>query len=649
MTIMSLVAKLVLDKQEFEKGLQESETQAESFGTRTKKAFGTVAKGVAAAGAVVVSTGAAMYKMASSAAATTDRVDKMSQKIGISRTAYQELNFILSQSGTSVDMLQAGMKSLTAAMDGAKSGTAANVEQFQRLGVAVTNADGTFRSQEDVMFDVIAALQGMSDQTEKARLASELFGRSGTELMPLLNGAAGSIEEMREQAHRLGLVLDDEAIDAGVHLTDTIDQVKRSFSAIVTQINLRVMPIVQKALDWIIDHMPEIQTGMQKVYDIMSEIGKGVESVWKSTLKPILGALVDFITGFVIPNFETLSKVALAALAAFVAYKTISSIVSVIQAVTTVVKGLSAAQGVLNAVMAANPFTIVVVAITALIAAFVTLYATNENFRKAVQEAWEAIKSVIKGVIDFIVDYYKFLWETLKAIFKNAPKFFKDIFTKAKDAVVNAWKSVTDFFKGIWDKIKSTFNSVREWFKQKFDGAKDAIKGAFSSIGEWAKGVWDKITAPFKKAVEWFKEKFAAVRDAIKNTFGSIKDWFKNLWDKVKSFFKLPHFKITGSLNPLDWFSGRFPKISVDWYKKAYDNPIMFTRPTIIPTASGLKGFGDGAGGEVVLSADRLRQMTGGNFTFNIYAQPGQDEEAIARAVQRQFVRWENQRKAAFV
>ena len=236
MELFKLFGSIFVNTDEADKSIHKTEKNAEGVASKLGDGIKTAGKWGAAIVGGAAAAGTALVGMATHSASAADNIDKMSQKIGISRQAYQELDFICSQSGTSVDKLQSGMKTLTAAMDGARSGTASNVEQFERLGVAVTNSDGTFRSQEEVLFDVIASLQEMDDQTEKSRLATELFGRAGTELMPLLNGASGSIEEMRNQAHDLGLVLSDEVIDNGVNLTDSLDQTKRAFASIGIQL-----------------------------------------------------------------------------------------------------------------------------------------------------------------------------------------------------------------------------------------------------------------------------------------------------------------------------------------------------------------------------------------------------------------------------
>ena len=204
MELFKLFGSIFVNTDDAESSIQKTTNSAEGFASKLGNGIATAAKWGTAIVAGAAAAGTAMVAFASKSASTADNIDKMSQKIGISRQAYQELDFICSQSGMSVDQLQAGVKSLTAAMDGAASGTEKNIEQFEALGVSVTNADGSLRSQEDVLWETLEALQGVENETEKARLATELFGKSGTELMPLLNGEAGSIEEMKQKLSSRG-------------------------------------------------------------------------------------------------------------------------------------------------------------------------------------------------------------------------------------------------------------------------------------------------------------------------------------------------------------------------------------------------------------------------------------------------------------
>lgn len=154
---------------------------------------------------------------------------------------------------------------------------------------------------------------------------------------------------------------------------------------------------------------------------------------------------------------------------------------------------------------------------------------------------------------------------------------------------------------------------------------------------------WDTIKE--KAADLW--EKIKEVWEGIKSTISGAVEKIKGMLDFEWHFpdLKLPHFSITGewSLNPPS-----APHLGVEWYKKAYQNPVMFTQPTVMQTPSGLKGFGDGNGAEVVLGMDKLRELTQGNtVTVNVYAAQGQDVNAIANAVARKIYSGVQSRGAA--
>ena len=263
--VFKLFGSIFVNNDEANKSIQKTDQKASGVASTMAKGAKTAAKwGSAIIGGTSAAAGG-MMKMAQSSASAADTVDKMSQKIGVSRQAYQELDFICSQSGTSVDKLQGGMKSLRNAMDGDK-----NAEIFQNLGISLRDAEGNLRSSEDVMWDAMNALQGVADADEKAALAQKLFGKSGSDLMPLLNGQAGSIDEMKQKAHDLGLVMSDELIDSGVGLTDSLDQTKRAFSAVKTQLGGALMPIVKKFSDHLQSALPDIQSAISKLTPIVS-------------------------------------------------------------------------------------------------------------------------------------------------------------------------------------------------------------------------------------------------------------------------------------------------------------------------------------------------------------------------------------------
>lgn len=262
------------------------QTASKQLGDMQKKIGSAVKTGakfaVGFAGVATAVAGSATL-MANKFAATGDRIDKLSQKIGLSRQAFQEWEFILSQSGTDIEKMQIGLKTLTDRMDEAKNGIGDGAKNFKRLGLSATDSTGALKSQEQMFEETVEALQNMPDGAEKARIAFELFGRSGQELMPLLNGASGSVDEMKKKAHDLGLVIGDDAVDGAILWTDTMDQAKRALGGLFNTVAASALPKMQKFLDYGISKLPvlreKITKGMDVAGKVLSDVGeKGIKA-----------------------------------------------------------------------------------------------------------------------------------------------------------------------------------------------------------------------------------------------------------------------------------------------------------------------------------------------------------------------------------
>ena len=120
-----------------------------------------------------------------------------------------------------------------------------------------------------------------------------------------------------------------------------------------------------------------------------------------------------------------------------------------------------------------------------------------------------------------------------------------------------------------------------------------------------------------------FIEGIKAKIDTLKAKFEEFKNRVVGIWDTIKGIFSgsislphipLPHFQI----QPPGWrlsdlLQGQIPSLGISWYAKAYDNPVMFTSPTVMATPNGYKGFGDGNGAEIVMGLNKLRELVGQN------------------------------------
>ena len=281
MEIFKLFGSIMVNSSEAEKSISNTGSKAEGLAAKLGKGITTAAKWGAGIAAGATAAAGAMLGVANKAAETADEIDKMSQKIGLSKKSYQEWDYAMGQSGVDIGVMQNGVKTLTSLMDKAKDGNASAKASFEQLGVSIYDSSGALKSQEDMMKDAIMSLADMEDSTERAKLATELFGRAGTELEPLLNSGSAGIQELMDRANELGLVMSDDAVNAGVKFGDTLADVKSSLGMIGTTIGTAVMPMIQTLLDWVIAHMPEILETVSGVIDGIKDGVAALQAFWE--------------------------------------------------------------------------------------------------------------------------------------------------------------------------------------------------------------------------------------------------------------------------------------------------------------------------------------------------------------------------------
>jgi len=244
MNVFEIFAKLSLDSSEYEQGLESSEQKAGSFGSSLKSGLanaGKIAVGaVTAVTAATTAAGAAFWSGASDLAAYGDNIDKMSQKMGMSAESYQEWDAILQHSGTSIESMKTGMKTLAAA---AETGS----DAFETLGISQEEIAGM--SQEELFGATITALQNVESETQRTYLASKLLGRGGTELGALLNTSAEDTEKMRQRVHELGGVMSDDAVKASASFQDSLQDMTTAFSGVKRGIMSDFMPSITQVMD----------------------------------------------------------------------------------------------------------------------------------------------------------------------------------------------------------------------------------------------------------------------------------------------------------------------------------------------------------------------------------------------------------------
>lgn len=152
-----------------------------------------------------------------------------------------------------------------------------------------------------------------------------------------------------------------------------------------------------------------------------------------------------------------------------------------------------------------------------------------------------------------------------------------------------------------WDTICAWATNLKDRVVEAFNNLKDNAITAFNNLKDKASEIFENIKSSITEKIEGAKK---IVSDAVEK----IKGVFNFSWSLPP--IKLPHFHVSGGKAPWGFMGqGSLPSISIEWYKRAYKNAVMFNTPTVLATNSGLMGFGDGAGAETVVGNALLAQL----------------------------------------
>lgn len=297
MNVLDLVASLSLDRSSYDASLDAAAQEADTFGTKLTSAFQSAIKIGAVAATAVAGIGTAFVASTAKVAEYGDNIDKMSQKMGLSARAYQEWDAVMQHSGTSIDSMKMGMRTLATAVE---TGNKA----FQKLGL--TQEQLSSMSQEQLFETTITALQNVQDETERTYLAGQLLGRGASELGALLNTSAEDTQAMKDRVHELGGVLSDESVKAAARFEDSLQDMQTAMVGTTRKIQAELLPGLADFMDGFSSLLigedgaeEKIQQGINNVAASMKRGIKELSRVVKTILPSMVDAITDLIPDMV--------------------------------------------------------------------------------------------------------------------------------------------------------------------------------------------------------------------------------------------------------------------------------------------------------------------------------------------------------------
>ena len=761
MNVFELFAKIGLDTTSYDKGLEGAEKSTKSFGTNLKKglavAAGVTTAAITATAAAAGVAGKAFLNAANDVATYGDDVDKNSQKLGISAKAYQQWDFILQHSGSSIDGLKKGLTTLSTAMgelqdastktidttqinktklaydkatlsvkDAQKAyknavkehgknsseaqkaaikvkeaqlkaseaqnayavaceGSAPKISNaasaVQSLGIKTTDATGKLRAQEDVFSDVVKALQGIENESDRTAKAVAIFGKAAAaDLGPLLNTSADDTEAMKKQIIDLGGVMSDKAVKDAAAYKDSLQNMSTAFDGLKRNMIGEFLPSLTAVTDGLAkvfsgdeSGIGNVKSGLQSLVDNLTKMAPKFFNLAGQIINSLISGFGPMLPQLVSTIFQVITQ----------AITTVSGMVP--QLMPSIISGI---EGAMKALITALP--IVINGVTQLIMALVNWLSSEDNVKtlvnaivtmvtemvnsfgmilpvllpavvtiigevaKALTEPdnvemlLKAILTVIGAIAVAIVKSLPILIDAVKNIFKNLGNLMADFLGAGADLVadgigvivktVKSWGNsvktfITNLINGIKTGITNWINNLKQAFTDGFNAIKDKVSTILSNIGSFVGSVIDKIKELPSKVVSIGKDLVEGLWKGISNKIDWVKDKIKSMGEGITKAIK----KVFGVASPSKVFMsvGNF---LAEGLGIGYEQGMKDVQKNILGISENLTDsiIAKTPNFTTAGASNASKTIYGGNITMNIYATEGQDIRELAKEVSRE-------------
>lgn len=478
-----LKARLGLDTASFSRGIKGVQAETRSMAQRMRAALLPAATAMTA-----MTTGLALAIKGQ--LDNADEMAKAAQKFGVPIEELSRLKYAADLSDVSLETLGTGLrglsKNLIAAFDGNKGAT----KLFKDLGVDITDATGKLRPTEAVMQDISDVIAKMPDGAKKTALAMKLFGKSGAEMIPMLNSGKDALRQMADEANAMGIVIDEKTGNAAQNFNDNITRIKTAVGGLVVQLAAALAPTLETISGYVVDL-----------------------TKWFQNLSPRMKE----IAGMVVMVVAALGPLGLGFLA-------VSSALSM---VVTALRGMAMA-------LMANPVIAIIAAIAVgayliyqnwdgIVAWFAALW---ENVKAGISIAWEGIKNYLANYTAAGLIYTH--WDDIT-------QWFSDKFRAVKDSIAFYWNMIKVDAAGAWSWVSARWDVAVTWFGELWGRIKQAFADGWQKIkdlttqwvadflaigGQIVDGLKQGITDKWDAMVQWFADKATAMSNSIREALG---------------------------------------------------------------------------------------------------------------------------------
>lgn len=218
------VAQITKDVGKIQKNIKTSMSAVQKAVAQVKTAMGAMFTGYALSAAINYGKGLID---------DADAMSKLAQKTGVTVEALSSMGHAAELSGANVGILSKAFKTLAKNSNDTKDGVGEAKDAFEELGISVTQEDGSLKTLDAIMLDVADSISKMTDSTQQAAFASDIFGRSGFELLPMLKQGKEGIKKMTDEADQLGITIGTDFAKESEKANDAVTKLKGAFDGLV--------------------------------------------------------------------------------------------------------------------------------------------------------------------------------------------------------------------------------------------------------------------------------------------------------------------------------------------------------------------------------------------------------------------------------